>query len=426
MSRLLPLSAALLLSANAFAQAPAASPAPAASGSTPISLEQAMADPDWIGPPVEQAWWAWDGSSAQYTLKREGETIRDTWQVGITGGTPVRVDGAARAQLDGPRPVYDASRQRMAFARNGDIFVRDLRTGALTQVTRTEQQESRPQWSADGNLVFRAGNDWFQWRAGQGSSQAAIVKAEKDPATEPKPDDLRDRQLRLIDTLASDKAKREAERKQEAAWRAADPTRAPLPAYLGDKVEIVDSALSPDARWLLVVTEAKDAETGQAGKMPKYVTESGYEEFEEVRVRVGHNAPLPQRLWLVEVATAAVDELQFHALPGIDTDPLAALREQAELESLKGDRAVRVETDGDGSGPAIHWRDDGSAAAILLRAVDNKDRWIATVSPVAGQVEKAGLSVRHRLHDDAWINWNYNDFGWIRGADDGDDVLWLL
>ena len=108
MSRLLPLSAALLLSANAFAQAPAASPAPAASGSTPISLEQAMADPDWIGPPVEQAWWAWDGSSAQYTLKREGETIRDTWQVGITGGTPVRVDGAARAQLDGPRPVYDA------------------------------------------------------------------------------------------------------------------------------------------------------------------------------------------------------------------------------------------------------------------------------------------------------------------------------
>ena len=334
MSRLLPLSAALLLSANAFAQAPAASPAPAASGSTPISLEQAMADPDWIGPPVEQAWWAWDGSSAQYTLKREGETIRDTWQVGITGGTPVRVDGAARAQLDGPRPVYDASRQRMAFARNGDIFVRDLRTGALTQVTRTEQQESRPQWSADGNLVFRAGNDWFQWRASQGSSQAAIVKAEKDPATEPKPDDLRDRQLRLIDTLASDKAKREAERKQEAAWRAADPTRAPLPAYLGDKVEIVDSALSPDARWLLVVTEAKDAETGQAGKMPKYVTESGYEEFEEVRVRVGHNAPLPQRLWLVEVATAAVDELQFHALPGIDTDPLAALREQAELESL--------------------------------------------------------------------------------------------
>ena len=426
MSRLLPLSAALLLSANAFAQAPTAPPAPAASGSTPISLEQAMADPDWIGPPVEQAWWAWDGSSAQYTLKREGETIRDTWQVGITGGTPVRVDGAARAQLDGPRPVYDASRQRMAFARNGDIFVRDLRTGALTQVTRTEQQESRPQWSADGNLVFRAGNDWFQWRAGQGSSQAAIVKAEKDPATEPKPDDLRDRQLRLIDTLASDKAKREAERKQEAAWRAADPTRAPLPAYLGDKVEIVDSALSPDARWLLVVTEAKDAETGQAGKMPKYVTESGYEEFEEVRVRVGHNAPLPQRLWLVEVATAAVDELQFHALPGIDTDPLAALREQAELESLKGDRAVRVETDGDGSGPAIHWRDDGSAAAILLRAVDNKDRWIATVSPVAGQVEKAGLSVRHRLHDDAWINWNYNDFGWIRGADGGDDVLWLL
>ena len=38
--------------------------------------------------------------------------------------------------------------------------------------------------------------------------------------------------------------------------------------------------------------------------MPKYVTESGYEEFEEVRTRVGRNAPVPQRLWLVTSATA--------------------------------------------------------------------------------------------------------------------------
>ncbi|GAB2627280.1 S9 family peptidase [Novilysobacter erysipheiresistens] len=429
MLRLLPLSAALLLSTSALAQSASPEPATpeptqpvaATAASAELTLAQVMADPDWIGPPVEQAWWAWDGASVQYNLKREGETIRDTWQLGLDGGTPVRVDGADRAQLDGARPVYDASRSRMAFVRNGDIFVRDVRNGALTQVSRTDQAESRPQWSAAGNLVFRAGNDWFQWRAGQGSSQAALVKAEKDPAAEPKPDDLRERQLRLIETLAEERARREAAREQNEAWRAADPSRAPLPAYLGDEVTIVDSALSPDAKWLLVVTEAKGADAGKTGKMPKYVTESGYEEFEEVRVRVGHNAPLPHRLWLVEVATAQVEELEFDALPGIDVDPLAALREQAELEPLDGDRAVRVESDGGGSGPAIHWRADGSSAAVLLRAVDNKDRWIATVSPRAGQADDAALAVRHRLHDDAWINWNYNEFGW---TDDG--ALWLL
>src|SRR3546814_2857693 len=54
---------------------------------------------------------------------------------------------------------------------------------------------------------------------------------------------------------------------------------------------------------------------------------------------------------------------------------------------------------------------------MLVRAVDNKDRWIATVD-LAG----AKLQSRHRLHDDAWINWNYNDFGWMPD----NRTLWLL
>ena len=60
---------------------------------------------------------------------------------------------------------------------------------------------------------------------------------------------------------------------------------------------------------------------------------------------------------------------------------------------------MRIETDGDGSGPAIHWSDDGANVAVLVRAVDNKDRWIATVDTSA-----ATLRSRHRLTDPARIN----------------------
>ena len=49
MPRLLPLSL-LLLAATAQAQSTA-----------PLTIEQVMADPDWIGPSVEQAWWQWNG-----------------------------------------------------------------------------------------------------------------------------------------------------------------------------------------------------------------------------------------------------------------------------------------------------------------------------------------------------------------------------
>ena len=194
MRRLLPLAALLLLSAGASAQTAA-----------PLTLEQVMADPDWIGAPVEDAWWAWDGQRVQYQLKRDGASIRDTWQQSIDGTAPaVRVDGADRANLDAPNAVYDANHARMAFVRNGDVFVRDLRSGALTQVTRSNEEDALPQWSDDGGLVWRVGNDWYRWTARDGVHQAAVVKAEKDPAAKPKPDALREYQLQLMDNLRQD------------------------------------------------------------------------------------------------------------------------------------------------------------------------------------------------------------------------------
>ena len=141
--RLAPLAFALLI---------AALPVQAAE---PLTLAQTMADPDWIGPPVEDAWWRWDGKAAQYTLKRKGATIRDTWQVGIDGGAPALLDGSARSDLDVASALLDAGGTRSAFVRNGDVFVRDLRSGALTQLTRSNEPESRLLWSRDGALVWR-------------------------------------------------------------------------------------------------------------------------------------------------------------------------------------------------------------------------------------------------------------------------------
>ncbi|KQR12589.1 MULTISPECIES: S9 family peptidase [Xanthomonas] len=396
----------LLLTATAHAQSAA-----------PLTIEQVMADPDWIGPSVDQAWWQWDGKQVQYLLKRDGSPVRDTYRQGIDGTAADRVADTARAGLDAADPSYDASRQRMLFARNGDIFLRDLRSGALTQLTRSNEVESRPQFASDGGAIWRAGNNWYHWRADGGTAQVAVVKAERDPNAAPKADVLREQQLATLATLRRDREQRDALRTQEDAWRRADTTRAAAPVYLGDEVEIVDSALSPDGRHLLVVTQAKNADEGQTGKMPKYVTESGYEEFQETRSRVGRNAPVAHALWLVDVVAGSARQLSFDALPGIATDPLAALRKAAKRDALKGNRAVRVESDGDGSGPAVHWSDDGRNVAVEIRAVDNKDRWIASVD-----LDSAKLQPRHRLSDSAWINWDFNDFGWL--ADNR--TLWLL
>jgi len=391
--------------------------APAAHAQTPapLTLEQVMAEPDWIGPPVERAWWAWDGKQVQYELKRDGSVVRDTFEQSLDGATAHRVADDQRARLDAINPVYDATRQRMLITRNGDLFVRDLRSGALTQLTRTNEAEQQARFARDGAVIWRAGNSWYRWTAATGTATVAELKAERDPLAAPKPDALREQQLRTLRTLADDRAQRDTAMKQAETWRRADPSRAPAPVYLGTEVDIDDSSLSPDGRWLLVVTHKKGADAGQAGKMPKYVTESGYEEFQDVRTRVGRNAPVPHTLWRVDLADGSLKEVKFDTLPGIDRDPLATLRKQAGKDPLKGSRDVRVENDSDGS--AMAWTADGSQVAVQVHAVDNKDRWIATVD-----LPGARLQPRHRLTDEAWINWGFNQFGWLPD----NRTLWLL
>jgi dipeptidyl aminopeptidase/acylaminoacyl peptidase len=379
-----------------------------------------MADPDWIGPPVEDAWWRWDGRAVQYRLKRDGSPVRDTWQVASNGGTPMQLGNDTQADRDSADVVYDRAHHRTAFIRNGDVFLRDLGSGRLQQLTRSEEPDSRPQFGHDGSLVWRAGNTWYRYD-GHTVAQAADVRAEDDPDAAPKPDLLRERQLALMQTLARERVRRDALTSEERARAAADPSRAPLPVYLGKDVNIVDSALSPNGRWLLVVTEAKGDSAGQSAKLPRYVTDSGYVEVGEARTLVNRNPPLPHTLWLVDIAAASARKIGFGSLPGITTDPLAELRKAAGQPPLKGERAVRIETDGDGTGPAIHWNAQGDAAAVLVRAVDNKDRWIISLDLARGAAQ-AAPAVRDHLHDPAWINWDYNDFGWMP---DG-RTLWYL
>src|SRR6185503_1193865 len=247
----------------------------ASAQAAPLTLERIMADADWIGPPVERPYWSLDGGSVIYSLKRTGSPVRDLWRVPAGGGAPRRVAPAELATLDATAPVFDRERRRAAFVRNGDVFVRDLKSRQLVQVTRTPGFENAPQFSADGRtLQFRGGTDWLGYDLGSGvTGPLALVVPGKDP-DEKKPGDLERMQLRLITTLRKDRADRDSLKREAERLRSADPTRSPLPVYLGDDVKLDRSVLSPAGRWLLAVTTPKSYDEGRAGKMPVYVTES--------------------------------------------------------------------------------------------------------------------------------------------------------
>jgi hypothetical protein len=246
-------------------------------------------------------------------------------------------------------------------------------------------------------VQYRVGNDWYAWdRRGASPGRCAAGGGEGSGAA-PAPDALRDMQLRLSATLARQKSDREALRAEEARLRAADPNRAARTVYIGDAVQIDGTMLSPDGRWLLVVTSQKGSDRGRVGKLPVYVTESATRSSRRSARASGRNLPNGEGLVLVDLADNSVHELSLDALPGIATDPLASLRAAQKLDPLKGNRAVRVLPEGDNSGgdtitgatTARAWR---CSCARSTQGTAGSPRWIRRRGPVQRpSPERSGL-----------------------------------
>jgi hypothetical protein len=326
--------AGLLVSTAGFA-APQDATASAGAVATPkISLDEIMADPDWIGPPVEDPYWSVDGRSIYFKLKRKGSPLHDLYRVDANGGTPVRLSDTDLASADGPA-VFDRAHGRAAFLRHGDVFVRDVDNGATRQITRSNAGKSSLQFSYDGRLLsWRQGDEWFVWNAATGLvSQAASLETKDNPA-DAEPDQMERLQLHLFSTLRADKAAKQALRERGDQLDAENPARAPAPFYLGDKVKVMTTSLSPDAQWMVVVTEPKSHPRGKRPVVVHYVNESGYPETEKARTYVGRNSPAPDSLLLLDLRTHKQYELSLDGLPGIHDDPLHDLRvkQVAELK----------------------------------------------------------------------------------------------
>ncbi|HEY2295908.1 MAG TPA: prolyl oligopeptidase family serine peptidase [Thermoanaerobaculia bacterium] len=396
-----------------------------------LTLEQIMADPDWIGNPPEDPYWSDDGRSVYYEREREGigPQRQDLYRVDVSPGATGKatlIEPAQRAKADAPGE-RNRERTRKVYLVDGDVFVKDLKTGAVRQITRTEEAESDPRFLADGRRIwFHRGREVFIHDLDSGVTWlAADLKLAKDPA-EKDTKYLSEQQTRLFDVIRQKQEREKREREEDRARGKTDPTRAPLPWYLGKEVQIERTSLSPSGDWLAVVTAPKRDEATAETKMPDWVTESGNVEIRDVRSKVGPAGLIPHSVILLDLKAHERHDLDWSVLPGIKDDPLKGLREAAEArkKAARKDDEKQDEKKDEKKPEArplevqeLTWTDDGGRLALMLRARDNKDRWIATWDAAGG-----ALTPRHRLTDAAWINWDFNDLGWLRD----NETLWYL
>jgi dipeptidyl aminopeptidase/acylaminoacyl peptidase len=452
---------ALLLAAWSPAQATWAEDAAASPPRDDVTLERIMADPDWLGAFPEHPAWADDSQAVYFERKRPGANIRDLFRLPLaaTGGEGLpsaeRLADEARVESPGEggawSPAWSPGGRRRVFLRDGDVWLHDLDSGRLSQLTRTNDLESAVRFQADPRFIaYRRGTTWVVRDSVTGlAAEPADLRLAKDPAAPPDPDEpyVGRQEERLFTVLATQLDRERADRERDTELRAADPSRPPRPWYLGDDVELVDSELSPAGTTLLAVLSKKGNDDGKRDLMPRWVTRDGYVEQEAVRPKVGTGKATSPTLALLDLTGHRRFDLDLTALPGIDVDPLADLRQAAQAArdaeaakatpviagaqptATKAPPPTKKAKDGEPAAARdtpravdvqnLVWSPDGRHLLLDLRAADNKDRWLATVDATA---EAPRLVPLQRLSDPAWINYAFQEVGWLPDS----QAVWYL
>ena len=125
---------------------------PALAGAEDLTLEQIMADPDWLGNQPEDAYWGPDNRSVYFELKRQGSELRDLYAVDSSDGAIAQVAERDWSQVSRSSVVYSEAGDLHAWTYAGDVFLSD--GDEVRQVTRTAVTESAPMFMNDGRVAF--------------------------------------------------------------------------------------------------------------------------------------------------------------------------------------------------------------------------------------------------------------------------------
>ncbi|MGS2720196.1 prolyl oligopeptidase family serine peptidase [Paraglaciecola aestuariivivens] len=383
-----------------------------------LTLEQIMADPDWIGRQPMSAYWADDGSRVFYQQKREGSPVKDLWTKPLDqagNGEQVALEQLHLHAYE--KRVLNNRKDKAAWVFEGNIFVKDLSTNKVKQLTKDNRQPHNLKFLLDGRISFQSGDALYAIHPEQGMyEQLASWKFAEQPKAVDEPKDyIAEQQQNLIQVVALKRQQKAQQFNHAKQIQAKNPSVAPNEFYFPKGHETVAVSLSPNGKWLVLAEKAERASRDDSDIMPNYINEDGRISAEKVRQRVADAKPVKHNLWLVNLEQQTQESLSYNSLPGYNEDVLQAVkRENAELKGEKYQvnrlpRDIHLMSDWYWSQNSIVWHNQGEQVAIMLEAWDNKDRWIATVD-----IQDAKLVSQHRLHDDAWVNYKFNSFGWLQ------------
>ncbi|MFB9053826.1 prolyl oligopeptidase family serine peptidase [Formosa undariae] len=366
-----------------------------------LNIKQIMQGDNFIGHLPSNVHWAEHGNTIYFDWNPNHAFSDSLYAFNTNTKDIKKVSFDATLELPSSRGTFNSNKSKKIYSKHGDVFLMDIPSEKITQITNTQAYESQPHFTSnEKQIAYIQNNNLYTWDIDSGVTEQITnftSKKDKEDKRSEKDEWLYQDQLDLFDVLKTRKAKQD---QQDLLNDKAD-LKKPLPIYTDGK-SISNLQISPNGKYVTYLTVKRKKNKGTI--TPHYVTESGYTEDQNTRSKVG-DTPDTYELQVYDIANRKTYPVILDNLEGLDYIP-EYTKEYPDKDYINDNRIGYI------SGPI--WNTDGSKAILNINANDYKDRWIVLLNAEDGTITNL-----NNQHNEAWIagpgigGYGSGELGWM-------------
>ena len=358
---------------------------------TPLSVDYIMRDPKWMGTFPAAHFWSSDSKQVYFNYNPEKKQADSLYKIdAVAGAEAIRVPWSEEKILQ-KEAILSADENLKLYKKGNQVVLEDLKKGKTSTLFDWYGPLDKLKFLTNENYIaFSSELNFYRFdrKTNRLEKLTSIVKGTK-PA-KPKSTELakinflEQENLALLEEVRLRKEAQKASQAYRASIREAITEEF---VFYTEGKNLTNLQLSPDARYVTFSVFTPPAGNKNT-KVPNYTAASGYTEDLNSRPKVGTQAGKTE-MGIYDLNRDTVYYVTTASLPGIQDAP-DYRADYPEKTWEKKNRELSL------TGP--YFSPDGTKAILQARAIDNKDRWIASIDLTTG-----ALTTLDRQRDEAWI-----------------------
>lgn len=380
-----------------------------------LSVDKIMQDPSkWIGTSPNKISWNASSDKVYFNWNPDQEPLDETFQYSIKEKNKRPLNVNEEKSLI-PSGVTNHNKTLKLYTKNQGLWLQVLKTGKTEQLFSLIGGISSPYFINDNLIGFYKDKSIYTFDI-ENKLLFHFATFENSPTQKGSKNDHNDflsRQQKELFQVLNDREKKQALRKEKK-----NELSSKYPIVISIPKGSVRSPQMNANRTYIAYTSYESASGNTETLVPHFVTETGYVQTKDARVKVG-SEQASSKLFIYGIDSGKVIAPQLEQLPNIKMQPAyftdypdRFITNPNELN----DRKVNVTN--------FLWSNNGEQLVANILSDDNKDRWIVLVNPTNGDL----TTIDHQ-HDDAWIGgpgiggWSFwgGELGWMSD----DQSIWF-